>query len=291
MNRATLLAMQELDAIRLLTRETVLDTVRVTSITEVDAQLREIKLNADLSEVVAGHVISLYGNQDRYEEIAAVNPGASDTNVVVSDSDLVASGAVGEASVFRWKQRGILDNIVTAQVWPWIEAKTRQSFTGKAQVRELYSGNGTSELMLDRRYIQSVDKIELLTLPHDILSIPISSIEVVTGRGLLRVRAINLESFTTLAPIWPKGDNNVAITYTYGFDEPPADVQKAAALLACSFYLSKESNVTGGGTQITVEGYSRTFGKRGKWAEMRSDYAIQAMALLKKYMTGITSRG
>src|SRR6185369_15860182 len=115
---------------------------------------------------------------------------------------------------------------------------------------ELYSGSGTSEIMLDRRWVQSVEKIELLALPHDILSIPVASIEVVSGRGLLRVRAINLESYTTLAPIWPKGDNNVAITYTYGFEEAPADVLKAASLLACSFYLTKEGNITGGGTQI-----------------------------------------
>lgn len=287
MDPVTLKAFQELDLVNLVSREEIVPVTPIASISAATPPEWTIALSgADVSKVVPGHFVATYGNQDGYRLIDAV--GAS--SVLVSDTAMTATGAVGEAAVYRMRQAAVLDGIVTDQVWPWIQAKTRLSYNGTTQVREIYSGTGTSEMLLDRRWVNTVDKIELLTLPHDILSIPISSIEVIKERGALRVRAINLESFTTLAPIWPKGDNNIAITYTYGFATPPAEVSKAAALLACSFFLAKEANVTGGGASLSVEGWSRGWGKRGKFAEMRTDYAHQAMQLLKRYMTGVTSR-
>lgn len=78
--------------------------------------------------------------------------------------------------------------------------------------------------------------------------------------------------------------DSVLVKYSYGgeFD----DVKRAATLLTASFILGYVGASTGGGS-LSVQGYSRNYGARGKWHDTRQEFDRAAYELLQKYVVGI----
>ena len=73
---------------------------------------------------------------------------------------------------------------------------------------------------------------------------------------------------------------------TTGFSSIPPDVYEAIMYLTAEAALGHIGSRTGGGS-ISVQGYGRSFGSRGKYTDIRNDLARQGISLLRHYMTGV----
>jgi len=173
----------------------------------------------------------------------------------------------------------------------YVESLTGISLNGVKEYTEFHSGQGTHELMLDRKNINELLSIEILNRVPDNGIISTSSIEVLSNMGVLRLKRI-VESANILLMNFPRGQNNIKVTYTSGYEigEVPKEILDAIVLLTIADILGDQAGFEGGGTSISVEGYSQSFGAKGKYSEIRADYYRQAKVLLKKYYTGVVGQ-
>lgn len=169
-------------------------------------------------------------------------------------------------------------------VIPFIERKTRQSFTGTIQTSEYYSGTGEHILILNRKPIISLDAIEHITGFSPGVQLDVSSIEVIAAQGLLRAKSNYQEG--QYSNTFARGDRNIKITYTYGFTDFPDDLNEAALYLTTWHVLNHIANATGGG-DLSVEGTSKSYGGRGKYTELKNTLQRMAIQTMRRYMTGV----
>jgi hypothetical protein len=165
-------------------------------------------------------------------------------------------------------------------VIPWVERKTNQSLASIKTITEYYSGNGTSILILNRRPILSVTQIEYVLGWVYQAFLNLNNIEVILSDGVLKAKTNISEAWSY--PLFAKGDKNLKITYTYGFASIPADLKEAVIYLCCEQMLGFIGARTGGGS-LNVQGFSRNYGERGKYQDIRNDLNRQAQAILSKY--------
>lgn len=180
-----------------------------------------------------------------------------------------------------------IDAIVSAQT-ALVERITGLSFTGVEQIEELHDGTGHEELLLDRRPVLSLVDIQILSWPYTNYAISADSIMVVSDQGMLRVKNLYDVSFQPVSPVFPKGRNNVKVTYTAGYSTPPADVASAIALLGFADALGQAAGMAGDAASLSVEGWSKSYGNpRGKFANARADAVQKARSLLRPYVSSV----
>ena len=230
-------------------------------------------------------------NLKKYMEIsgAGIPAGATilsvDSGTQITISALATISGTGVAITITYNS--ILSdewifNRMTNIVIPFIERKCGVTVSGERQFVEVYSGTGQPQLILNRRNIKQIDKIEILTGTINTQLI-VSSLEVLSAEGIIRAKAY--VSWGTIAPYFPKGASNIKVTYTCS---DPTDLKEAIVLLTCEAILGVISGRTGGGSAITADGYSRSWGDRSKYTEIRNDMSRQALELMRKYMSGVT---
>jgi uncharacterized phiE125 gp8 family phage protein len=121
-----------------------------------------------------------------------------------------------------------------------IENFCRRNFKKQTFTDEEYDGNDHRYLNLYNYPVQSVQSVTL----NDEL---VDSIEYIVKKktGILARKYNNTLSgisYNRYVPIWPKGDANILVTYTAGYDEIPADLEQACILYVMSFYKSDVAN-------------------------------------------------
>lgn len=173
---------------------------------------------------------------------------------------------------------------LTDEVVPFVEEFTSNSFSGIKQVIEYHSGTGKDELMLDRRNIVSVDAIRLVSGNDIDTTINIASIEIIPRSGILKVKSGLSEYYNYR--IFPKGNDNIKVTYSYGTVDVPADIARAMVMLTAIKILDHMEGCTGGG-QLTGQAYNRMYGNMGKFSNIRKRLNQQAMTILRRYSTGV----
>ena len=179
-----------------------------------------------------------------------------------------------------------IDNRRDNFVVPWVERKTRQSFSGTVQTVEYYSGRGSSVLTLDRKPIVSIDDVRLVHTGGGNFLIDVTTLVLIASEGIIKVRR-NFEESTLVDPIFPRGRRNIQVTYTYGFADFPAPIKEAVAYLTAEAALGNIAARTGGGDLSTIN-YNRSFGDRGKYTKIRADLARWGHSLLSEYWTVVT---
>lgn len=167
---------------------------------------------------------------------------------------------------------------------PWVQRKTRCNFNGVRTVTEYYSGNGSDILVLNRRNINEVTAIAYVS-GNQSFTVSAASIELIATEGILKARTNAGESMT-LSRTFPRGTDNIKITYTYGYDTCPDDIYDAILYLAAEQALGQLANRTGGG-DISTQGWSRSWGGRSKYTHERNDLRRQAIEIIRGYMTGV----
>jgi len=192
-----------------------------------------------------------------------------------------------------------IDNTVLSEAWitrrqanfivPWVENKTRIPTSGTRQYTdEYYSGTGSTILVMRRRFISSIEKAELVINNVVISQINVSSIDIVYREGVLKSRR-NFED-TAVHPLFPRGTNNIKFDYTVTV---PSDVsgmiEESVKYLVCEQVLGSIANRTGGG-DLSVQAFSRSMGKRGRWTHIRNDYARNAHSLLSPWFGDVAGQ-
>jgi len=140
-------------------------------------------------------------------------------------------------------------------------------------------------LALNHKPVRSVHSINLITNPENWVYVSPSSIEPVGDEGILKLKAV-LESWQNYVPAFPRGVDNIKVDYEYGYADMPADVSRAVAMLTASQALVMIGTRSGGGS-LSVQGYSKNYGQRGKYTEYRDELEKWAYAILRNYVTGM----
>jgi len=167
---------------------------------------------------------------------------------------------------------------------PWVEAKTRQTMGRIEERTEYYDGNGSSLLILRTRPIVDLLTVSYTNVVADQYYLSPTSIEVLYEEGILKAKANFQEANYT--PIFVRGVRNIRVKYTVGYLTIPGDITRAIKALVAEQALGQIASRTGGGN-VSASSFSRQYGERGKFTQARNDLARAALALLRKYMTGV----
>jgi len=187
---------------------------------------------------------------------------------------------------------GITDSILsdewltarmTGLVIPYIERITGMSFDGEENITEYLSGSGEGILMLPNRNVTSLVSIEYVSGNDALSEIGLGGVVLAEG-GIIKATSNVNEGGTST--IFRRGNRNVKVVYKAGEADYPAKVKEAMMYLSAEQALGFIGARTGGGS-LSVQGFSRSFGERGKWQDIRNDLKRQAMFILKSYMTGV----
>lgn len=181
-----------------------------------------------------------------------------------------------------WIERKLTNVII-----PFVERLIGRSAEGSESVVEYLSGNGKSILLLSRKDVVSLTSLEYVTGGDFDTTIGLSGVRLIPNQGMIKsVSNITEGGYSTL---FAKGIKNIKVTYTVGSTTIENDLKEAIIMLCAESILGFVGARTGGGS-ITVQGFSRNFGNRGKYQDIRNDLKREARAILKKYMTGVVGR-
>lgn len=179
-----------------------------------------------------------------------------------------------------------ITNRINNLVVPMVNRILRTEVDKELQVTEIHNGEGSTVLILNRRNVKSIDSIKIITNNFSNTYVSIENIELMSAEGLLKAKH-NFEEIYGLYPIFPRGNKNIKITYTLKRPLDDASIHEAIILLTCDVILGFIGSQTGGGPSFSMQSYSRNYGDRGKWTDVRREMVRQAYGLMRPYMTGV----
>jgi hypothetical protein len=205
----------------------------------------------------------------------AVKPTASQVRELLEGYD-IDSAIVSDS----WINNNIDDVVI-----PAIEIKTGLSFTSEQEVTEIYSGNGENKVILDRRPVISLEKIEYVNAVDGSFLPSVSSVEVQNAKGILISKGVREGN---VSYTFPKGDSNIKITYKYGYSSTavPASVSTAMKYICASNVLKHVAGMTGGGNQNT-QAHSPNHGEKGRYSNEIKRLRRTGAYLLSKYKSSV----
>lgn len=179
-----------------------------------------------------------------------------------------------------------IDNRMNKSVVPFVERIIKRKVEGVEEVTEYLSGNGASILILSRKDVNSLVSIEYVTGSDDTVDsfIGLAGVRLIGDQGI--IKSISNITEGGYGTIFARGKRNLKIVYNIGSSTIEEDIKEALLMLCAEKVLGFVGARTGGGS-ISVQGFSRNFGERGKYQDVRNDLKRDAMALLKNYMTTV----
>jgi hypothetical protein len=276
----------QLQGFKLSQKVAVLSPIAIASITNPNAGLFQINFGSSLPAGISAGMLGFIdlGANEGHKYITATGSNY----VQFQSTTAIAQGAIGSVQFYKAPIKNVND-IMFGRIKPYMEKTVRTTLDSVSTYTDVVDGTGKVDLFMPRRHIQSVVAIQLLNIPNSILTIPTVAIEVLGEKGILRIRNFRVENYQQMAALWPQGESNVKVTYTAGFTDWPVDLFQACILFTSADVLGREASFTGGGTSLSVEGWSKSFGPRGPYGEARDDMVLRARTLLRRYMTGITN--
>jgi hypothetical protein len=150
-------------------------------------------------------------------------------------------------------------------------------------ITEYHSGIGKDLLFLNRKGINSLESIELVSGNDIDGSISVASIEVLADKGILKAK-VGVPDYYS-ARTFPKGRNNIKVVYKIG-NTLPDDLSILIEMLTSILILDNIEGRTGGGA-LTVQGFGRDYGNMGRYSNIRKRINRQAMGILSKYRSSV----
>ena len=176
-------------------------------------------------------------------------------------------------------------NRLTKSIIPWVEKKIRAPITASsAQITELLSGTGSSVLILTHKPVLSIDALNFVSAIN-VPNLSLNNITYDSAEGFIKAKGI-ADEIGCAGYMFPRGQKNIRVTYTYGLGSLPDDLQQALIYLAAEAMLGHIEGMTGGGSP-TANSFSKSYGARGKYTTIRNDLARMAVSILKSYWTGV----
>jgi hypothetical protein len=124
----------------------------------------------------------------------------------------------------------------------WLEYRTDLTLGETQSYTEYLSGTGKSLLLLSRKPIESLDRIEYVN-SYDDYTASMSNVELNSEEGVLKaVSNFNEDRY----PIFPKGTYNIKVTYTAGCSVIPDELYEAIMALTSEKILALMEGKTGG---------------------------------------------
>jgi len=173
------------------------------------------------------------------------------------------------------------DNFVV----PWIEGKTGFSLLAETEYVEYYDGNNSNILILNKKPVISLTKVEYVDRVNVLGEIALTTFVLIAEEGIIKALK-NDFSLDLNVPIFPKGNQNIRVTYRAGYTVLPTQLNEAIKYFTAEKILAQLSGRTGGG-DISAQGYSRSYGEMGKYTHARNDLMRQGMACLDDFITGV----
>lgn len=260
-----------------------LDQVLSLSLTGTWASGNPVVTGVNTLTVKPGDLVSGAGIPSGARVLTVDSVGASGQLTLDSNPTQDGAGAALTVTYYPVLRDGWVIKRRDSFVTPWLEETLRTSLSGVKSATEYYDGTGHSLLVLRRRPIVELVAISYTNVDSNLYYLTPSAIQVIADEGVLKAKANFNES--TYIPIFYRGEKNVRVQYRYGNADWPADLKEAGAMLLAEQALTFIGNRTGGG-DLSAQGYSRSFGKSGKWTHVRRQLARDAYSILRKYMTG-----
>lgn len=177
-----------------------------------------------------------------------------------------------------------ITNRINYNIIPFIQRVTGMSFEGEETIIEYHSGRGESTLLLNNRNAKELVSLSYVTGGDEGSDIGLGGVILITGEGI--VKAVNNVNEGGSSTTFRKGDKNIKVSYTLGESDYPNDIKEAITYLTAEFLLGIIGARTGGGS-LTVQGFGRNYGQRGKYQDIRNDLKRQAMTILKTYTSSV----
>ena len=177
-----------------------------------------------------------------------------------------------------------ITNRIDRFIIPSVQRMIRSNLGSVIEKEEYHSGNGKNLLLLNHHPIVELKKIEYVHSAYYTTYAGLGTIEIIRDQNILRSIAYPVEVGGN-ASVFPKGKNNIKITYTYGYAEEdvPEDLKEAIIYLTADTVLGFLGSKTGGGGSTSIKEFSKNYGNRGKWTELRNDLARQAKQIISPY--------
>jgi hypothetical protein len=166
---------------------------------------------------------------------------------------------------------------------PYVEGILGYSISTVEEKVEYLSGTGTDILIMNRKNIVSLTSIEFVRGGDVYSRIDIGSVDVISEKGILKAK-VGIPEFYDYT-IFPKGNNNIKIKYNVG-GALTNEVRKAIIKLCCIVILNNIEGRTGGG-DLTVQGFSRSHGKAGRYHNIRSRLHAEAMYVISRKASSV----
>jgi hypothetical protein len=174
------------------------------------------------------------------------------------------------------------------QIIPMVRQFTGLGFDGVQRITEWHSGTGSTILFLDHRPIRRVYSISMVSTPPEWVRITPESVEPIPEEGILKARS-TWESWRPYSSAFPRGTDNIKVDYEYGYDDVPPEVCRAVAMLTAGQALFMVGSRSGGGS-LSVQGYSKSYGARGKYTDYINELERWADGLLRGYVMGMVGQ-
>ena len=191
----------------------------------------------------------------------------------------ITQSIVSDARILQW---------LNGNVIPFVENTTKQSLQAvKTEPAEYHIGNGSKQLILDRRPIIDLVSIQIVPLLGATFILGLDSFINIADEGIVRIKSTLSGSYSVFA-YFPRGEN-VEVSYTYGWasiSALPTDLRQALIDMTSVHVLRHLAGQTGGGN-LSVQGFSRDYGLKGKYTDMRTSLSNSALAVLKKYSSTV----
>ena len=172
-----------------------------------------------------------------------------------------------------------IDDTIDNVVIPFVEDQVSLDLTtptSEIEVTEFYSGTPrTKILLLHNRPIISVSQVIYVGIIPDFDVIGTIPFIIMDDKSSLRF-------FISLVA----GERNISVTYKYGFVTIPKPMKRAILFLAIERVLSHLADQTGGGS-LSINGFSKPYLAKGKYSQQRSELAMWASTLLRRYTSGV----
>lgn len=188
---------------------------------------------------------------------------------------------------------GVTDTVI-ANTWiesrrdnkivPLLKRIFGYNFVDGESVTEYVSGNGQGTLMLSRKRMTALTS---LTYTHaaDSGGDFTSAVTLDANRGILIAKSVTPDGIMA-GSVFRKGQYNIKAVYTM-----PALTDDQAELVL--YQMAKHiliiiANRTGGG-DLSTQGYSRNFGRRGKYGHLFTQLDQDSAEIIRKYVSGVVA--
>jgi len=288
---------------------TLYDPYEITKVEIVDAETREIqetitsitKLSEGDYQVItsSGWNTSARSVNDIWytREVSGGPVYTSESSCVISDDTPEPSTGLPTADDIRSYLEGYgisssivsdswIDETILYEVVPFVESVIKTSLTEETTAVEYYSGNGRDTLILNRRFINSIVKIELVTGVDYDNAVNLNNIDIIADQGILKAKITIDEFFKNV--VFPKGNRNIKVTYKYG-GNINNELRLAIKMLSCIPCLDLIEGRTGGG-DLQTQCLTKNYGKMGKYTNIRIRLSNRAMAILRRYWTMVSGQ-